>query len=466
MKLGKFAVLNLLCFAMLPATAQTYGNDDQSGQGNSNSQNNTNLVNYLKNWGSYLGYDITNPPSPAPVPEDMTNSSQAETSLFNTFFGSIPVVTPPNSGNSSANNSSGNAGAPFVPTTVTNASQINAQSNQTFKNFTSVSQQDAVTANALTDQLPFQSDPVTQAVFNILGTPDVSYCLNSTTGVVSNPTNPNAVNGTSTQCSALGATMFQNQIVENVVGTLPSASQYYTYTQNANLLPQLNSNALIAPLSYTTDSQNQNTSKNQGVPGLTSQNQIQQASNFIRYVSGSVIPTILPSQSAYQALYSQATDNNGGLTQAQAQAKLSSYLTMLRVYAAQTSVGMGNLYYILSRRIPQQSNTGNQNPTSQALNEYNMATWRIQPTTSNGNQTQSQWLTNISNSSPATVEKEIAILLSEINYQLYLDRQIQERILMTQSVSLLQGTKAGQPSSDLSNQTINATSTSPTQNTQ
>lgn len=53
---------------------------------------------------------------------------------------------------------------------------------------------------------------------------------------------------------------------------------------------------------------------------------------------------------------------------------------------------------------------------------------------------------------PATVQKEIAVLLAEINYQMYLDRQIQERILLTNSIMLLQNLKAAQPTADFSNQ--------------
>jgi intracellular multiplication protein IcmX len=57
-----------------------------------------------------------------------------------------------------------------------------------------------------------------------------------------------------------------------------------------------------------------------------------------------------------------------------------------------------------------------------------------------------EWVKNLNKSSSVTVQKEIAILLAEINYQMYLDRQIQERILMTNSIMLLQNMKSSQPS--------------------
>lgn len=40
--------------------------------------------------------------------------------------------------------------------------------------------------------------------------------------------------------------------------------------------------------------------------------------------------------------------------------------------------------------------------------------------------------------SPGTIQKEQLSLLAEINYQLYLNRQMQERILLTNSILLLQ----------------------------
>ena len=141
------------------------------------------------------------------------------------------------------------------------------------------------------------------------------------------------------------------------------------------------------------------------------------------------------------------------MEQANAQKTLTSYFTNLRIFAAQSSVGVSNLYYILSRRMPQ--NTGSEATpavTSQAISEFNMASKRLlNPDMSVNN----QWLSKLDEASPATVQKEIAALLAEMNYQMYLDRQIQERILLTNSIMLIQNTKASQPSSDFANQ-VNA----------
>ncbi len=195
--------------------------------------------------------------------------------------------------------------------------------------------------------------------------------------------------------------------------------------------------------------------------GLTAKSQAQQALNFIRYASAQVTPPSLPKLSAYSELWNQATakPNSAGyneVQQKQAAATLSSYFNNLRVYAAQTSVGVSNLYYILSKRLPQNmsADQSNANITSQALNEFNMATRRLfDPTASNTpGQPNQQWIKQINDASPATVQKEIAILLAEINYQMYLDRQIQERILLTNSIMLLQNLKAAQPTADFSSQ--------------
>lgn len=495
MKLKKQTVtVSFLCLCMASASAQVYDNTSPSSSGSAPGDNESSLTTYVENWAGLMGYDITQPPANKPTDTstqliNYSTVSLTELLLYSTFFGFIPAATAPNS-SSSSNSSSPVVGAPFLPQGNPIANMINQSSNTTFGNYSNINQATNVTANALVDQAPYQSDPVSQALLNILGTPDVSYCTTVNSNgmtLVTNPTNPNT---TPASCSTLGATMFQNQVIENVIGTLPDQASFYTFNTNQELIAQLNSNTLLAPLIYSTDSSSSSSTSNNadsGTPGLQAQTQLQQASNFIRYVSGSVLPTILPNLTAYQTLYNQAiapnTNNPAG--QAQAQAVLSTYLTSLRVYAAQTSVGMSNLYYILSKRMPQHkqmpsgSQGGNAQPLSaspsQSFNEYMMATWRIfnpeaasnamnSDKNSGNNQSNiqsTQWIDQINHATPATVQKEIAILLSEINYQLYLSRQIQERMLLTSSVALLQSTKATQPSSNFSNQITSASSSLP-----
>lgn len=501
MKKEQFSIVGVLFFTMMSASAQTY-KDNPQPQPNNNTT--STIAQYILNWAAYLGYDLSSTTQPSVASTQLTDPSDTsvyESQLFNSFFGSIPTTTLPSSGSSSSTNNS--VGLPFAPN-AENTTVMNSQSNLTFKNYNGGSQQDnsqavSINASSLVDQPPYQADPVTQALFNILGTPDVSYCLSDpntpTQSGVLNGTNPNNTSGQGNQPCPIAPTLFRNQVVENAIGSLPTANSFYTIQYNANLIPQLNSNSLIAPLSYSNNpiSSSSGSANQHGTPGLVGQNQADLAANFIRYVSGSVIPTVLPNYNVYQTLYSNATSSTASAGQvAQAQAILSSYLTNLRVYAAQSSVGMSNLYYILSRRLAQPGQGNNQTVPSQAFNEYQMATWRIptqalSPSSGSGSgssgggsgssggsagggsggsgsspsNNSNQWISKINTASPATVEKEIAILLSEINYQLYLDRQIQERLLMTASVSLLQGVKATQPNSDLSNQITSATSTVP-----
>ncbi|HAU1151697.1 TPA: type IV secretion protein IcmX [Legionella pneumophila] len=457
--LSKLALANLFCFTTLSVFAQQ--GYDPSGQ--QTSTNTSNLVTYLTNLGKYLGYDITQSnKAPNPPYSQLFNSNVAQliqNYAYNTFLGAIPV----NAMSQSLMN--------FVTTTVPGNSLINIFANNTFKyqNFSTPSSgsDGTITANGLIDQSTttaqaptpsgifsavqtptsgtYLNDPVSQAVFNILGTPDYSFCMD------------NEQKSWLPNCNL----MYQNLVMQNVIGTLPPAQTsgstpaFYTYNYNQSLIGQLNSNSLIAPLLLNTSPMPQQLSS---FGGLKAFSQAQQALNFIRYASAQVTPPSLPKLSAYSELWNQATakPNTTGyneVQQKQAAATLSSYFNNLRVYAAQTSVGVSNLYYILSKRLPQNMSGDQNNPnvTSQALNEFNMATRRLfDPAASQD--PKKQWINQINEASPATVQKEIAVLLAEINYQMYLDRQIQERILLTNSIMLLQNLKAAQPTADFSSQ--------------
>jgi len=113
---------------------------------------------------------------------------------------------------------------------------------------------------------------------------------------------------------------------------------------------------------------------------------------------------------------------------------LNNYMLNLRVYTAQVSVGINNLYYIFAKRVPQNVGGTQQQLTSQSLSELRMATWRLY----NPDQGNSQWINKINTASSETVQKEMAILLAEINYQMYLGRQQNERLLLTNNIMLLQ----------------------------
>src|SRR5690606_34835136 len=151
-----------------------------------------------------------------------------------------------------------------------------------------------VSVNNLIDQQTYQNDPVNQAVLNILGTPDVSYCMSY-----------DKTSWTS-DCKLL----YQNKVMEKVVGTLPKTEEFFSYDYNQNVISQLNSNALLGPLLYATESARQGTGSptpSSNSPGLVAQNQAQQANNFILYATAAVTPGTLPELQVYDKLYNKAT---------------------------------------------------------------------------------------------------------------------------------------------------------------
>lgn len=442
---------------LLAATTSAYAS---STDGDSLSE----IATYLLNLGQYLGYNVNVSPSdpnnnpPVTVSQTLLNESGLQASytvLYDTFLAAIPVNT--------ANQNP----VMLLANNFPGAGTINTFANLVFAAYSSVDSATQPSVSKLIDQQTYQNDPVSQSVLNILGTPDYSYCLKNDNVTVINP------------CNYPSTVFNQNQVMANVLGGTPGAigdssgipdpETFFSYDYNQPFISQLNANSLMGPLVYsTTNSDSASTSSSGGNTqnqGLTATNQVQQAANFIRYATGAVAPASLPNYSQYSALFSQAQvpeNTTPNLQQLQAQSALSSYLMNLRIYAAQTSVGISNLYYILGKRIQQTPPTATGGtgsaPTSQALNEFNMATWRLYNPDQSVN---TMWLAQINNASAATVQKEIATLLAEINYQLYLSRVQQERILLTNTMLLIQNARAAQPSSSLS---TSGSSTSATDN--
>ena len=442
---------------LLSTALPIYADDANSAADQQTSAASSNIATYLLNLGADLGYDLTQaPPSPpTPIspllpstssqlfgPSGNTSSQQLPffTTIFDTFLGAVPVNA---------------LFMQFVPTSNATYSLVNSLANATFPSYNSASSQQSTTisVNPAIDQQTYQQDPVSQAVLNILGTPNYTYCMNND---ASSWTGGNS--GTSTTTTATPYpkcdVLYQYQVMNNVIGTLPNTYQYYTSTYNQQFLSQLNGNTLIAPLLYSTTTSSSNTSSSPQTPpsgaGLTAQSQAQQAANFIRYATGSVTPPSLPKLQDYDALYTLATStpNSTNPTQVnqqiQAQAILANYFAKLRVYAAQTSIAYSNLYDIFSKRMPQ-TNGGSDSSqaTSQALNEFTMATWRLYTP---GGRANTNWRNQINQASPATVQKEMVTLLAEINYQMYLKRQQQERLLLTNTMLLLLSSRSSQPS--------------------
>jgi intracellular multiplication protein IcmX len=437
------------------------------GTANTNSEA-SNIATYLQNLGQYFGYDLTqycttggpcsNTGAAGPsggggtgsssnssysntllYPED---TSAAQMALFNNFIGSLL----------GASNAS-----PLVPSGIKDASFITSLQGQSFANppYSNVSTQNVSVSN-LIDQQTYQTDPVSQAVLNILSTADYTYC----------PTNNGVVD--TSNCGFI----FREQVLLNTTPMLTSKQisnlapgMIFTPSYNMPYVSQLNMDTLLTPLMYSTTQQSSNNSQQNQNMGLPAQTQAQQASNFIRYATSAINPLTLPTNSTYSNIYALASNANGQTSnqdQAAAMVQIASYLAKLRSFTAQSSVGISNLYYILSRRLPQKNVTNtssksgsNRNPqTSEALDEFVMSSWRLNNPNLAADQ---QWLNKINKASSATVQKEMAILLAEINYQLYLTRQQQERLLLTESMLLIQSMQAAQPDSSMSNSTGSTT---------
>jgi intracellular multiplication protein IcmX len=468
---SKLILANVLCLSSLPASA---------ADPNAWTTPTAKIATYLLNLGQYYGFNLIEPVLSLANLTTLTVNQLNTGYAFDALFGSIPV------------NFTISDLSRFVPEDSANEA-LNDLANNTFKSYQSGGTSDngnvgavdaidqptstppaagtgtfmpGVIKNTQSAQSNYLNDPVSQALFNILGTPDYSQCttLDSNNNEIWN-----------SSCNY----KYQNLVAQNVIGDPTKYNQpdYFSYSFNEPIIPQLNGNTLISPLMYSTTQGDIPTQDS----GLTAKNQAQEAANFIRYVSGQVTPVTLPSKDDFSKLYFDATSSDtstAGVTKTkQALATLNNYFASLRVYAAQTSVGLSNLYYIMSRRMPQTVNSTNTNITpgknSEAQVEFTLATWRLynpsgsnpspvgssstmggSTSTSGSSSQQNQdpctsstnWVTCINSSTTPRVQKEIAILLAEINYQMYLDRQIQERILMTNSILLLQNMKSSQPS--------------------
>lgn len=432
-----------------------------------NTQNDiSNLSQYVRVLGEYLGYDLTNycpqtggpcsstPGSGQTFTNLLLNAATASGYQVNLMASALGALLPANP--SESTNQSG-ISFQLIPSTSASlsgySSLFSKYGNQSFPQFGSQSSA-GVSVSNLIDQSPYQTDPVSQAILNIVATPDASFCVNPGNGYF----NPCYTGENNSNKNGGGPVLSQNQVIMNVIGNPPPATGMFPLpATNAKLIPQLSSDSLLGPLMFNTSGSNQSDNSagvNTGSEaGLAANNQVQQAANYIRYATGEVVPLTLPNRSDYDNLYATAINAAGNVSQdqqVQAQSTLSTYLNNLRIYASQMSVGVSNLYYILSKRMPQNAAAGNNEQTSQALSEFTMATWRLySPSTSNSNQANQQWLAQINQASSATVQKETAILLAEINYQLYLSRQLQERILLTNTMMLIQNTRASQPSASI-----------------
>ncbi len=404
------------------------------------------IAAYLQNLGEYFGYDITdyctsggacsNSASGTSTSPSQSNSSYSNTLLspndtlslqlnfYNSYIGSLLGGGASDSLNFQ----------PIVPETMQSFNYINNLAGSTFNS-------PPYEPSPLIDQQTYQTNPISQSIINILATPNYSYCYENN----------------STKLNRNCVFLTKERVMYNVIGTIPTTTTAFTTAYNQQLISQLNSETLLAPLIYSTtptQTDNASTTANAASTGLTAQTQAQKAMNFIRYATGAVVPITLPDKDVYNTLFVNATSGLA-VNQVAPSAAIIKFLISIRVYAAQNSISLNNLYYMFSRRMPQTSvpaQGGQGQSSSEALNEFVMASWRLFNPAKNDGSLNSQWLTKINGASSATVQKEIAILLAEMNYQLYLTRQLEERLLLTQSIANIQNTFISRPDGSALNQ--------------
>lgn len=390
-----------------------------------NSGGSEKLTEYFKNFSGYFGYDVEKQPDEKK--SDLFNSKKTKASaksFVETYLSSLLGLQPPQLLGAEA------GGLNFSQDVI----------GQTFKEF---SQQDAsggeIGFSKLVNQPPAQKDPIAQAVLDILSTPNFASCFSSSSDASPGPSEDD--------CAKM---LTREWVMANEIGTIPLSAEIYDPKTNQKWVQVLNSNNLLSPMMYNDkdlaglEAQSSQAEKEGSKSGLIGKTQAQMAYDFVSFVSGLVLPVNVPSKDDYEKVFRQMI-NGSKREQMQARGTLFEYINKLRVYSAQVSVGLSNLYYIVSKRMPKTipGENNSKQQTSQALDEFKMATWRLNPPSAGG--TDTSWISQINTASPTTVQKEIAVLLAEMNYQLYLNRQQQERILLTESVLLLQGAKNAQP---------------------
>lgn len=223
--------------------------------------------------------------------------------------------------------------------------------------------------------------------------------------------------------------------------TLPPYWDFIEQNTNNAVLPSITASSLLNPLTYEDDASNDQYS----LPldeklGLYGRTELSAADNFIRYLSGDMLPSGISTSDEYQQYYNIATGSTCYQYRLDAAMKIKAYRLMLRNYAAQSSVATDNLYYLMQKRRPIQGSGNSVTKTSQMEQEYKMATYRLFNPDSTSTQKTTEWQDRLATASSAAVQRQMATLLAEINYQLFLNRKEQERILLTLSAMHLSNT--------------------------
>ncbi len=465
-------IKTLIAISIVSILNQAYADTDFTGpsmEGVSTNIKNTadstqDLAKYLKNLGLQLGNwdlneNIETTTRMSDASKQMDESGKASLNAVLSLLSSLSFPLY-NSSSDSSNNS-----MLFVPTGSALATNINNKPNAAFLSYSNAVNPCVGTSSSDSSNCMGSSNSESKGNtgMNALEGVDVSEYASSPSGqVVQNilsypPAESTCANGS--DCTTLytvlgiaGGLNYSDDILkatgnstsgESTADTIKQAitsqmNQISNATNNKLYIPSLNADNLVNTLSYSTTPISGLSSPVSG-SGLFATNQAGQADTFIRYVSGSLLPLAKPTQAEIKTVTD--TVKTGSLDENKAAvAQVNAYITMLRTYAAQASVGSSNLYYLMGKRLPTKTldddNGDDAQKTSQAAEEFKLATSRLFPKGDNGKE--SNWMAQIKTASPADVQRQMAILLAEMNYQLYQNRMNQERMLMVLSVMQLQ----------------------------
>ncbi len=375
------------------------------------------IKTYIENGASFYGIDVTKNNPPKPKTPELQYMQNITANLLNSFLPPIP-------GTSGGQQQSKKLG--------TSLTHVFGQSG--FAPYSSA-----------VDVQPFaKQDPTLQAIINTLFIPSNRKNCFMENGKPSCKLDSNWVRAQAALNPAL-KNYYSNYIANVKEGRKKPKIDPY----NLNML---NANALMGPLQYSLkafpNAHKEGISAGaSNIPTIRSGNQYINALNFVRYSSGQFMPVDLPNKFDIASIVIQSTPKKGDTTaQAQqrlaASAQLYTYLANLYSFTAMSSIGISNFNFIAARRVPQENSPQKK---SVAEMECEMASWRLvggkdglsrspcdnKPIKLGENN--QNWHALMEKAQPIVVQREMAYLLAELNYQLYKQREVQERILATNS---------------------------------
>lgn len=265
-----------------------------------------------------------------------------------------------------------------------------------------------------------------EIVYSLISTPDYTMCTPSYStnyyAYLPNSDNcpiPQYDFSVASNMLGVSATESNNTVI---YGTgFPAPGSFSTYLQVQ--MPNMNADVLTAPLAY-------------------SSTQLNNVNNFIHNITGSLTMLLPLPYSEYQTAYNNinTAQSDPALVNQSAEA-IFNYILSLKSFGSYLSIGLSDLEFIMGRRMPN-ALTG----TSTAADESMMFTRRLfNNTPTQGTVPDNTWVNDMNQASPIVLQREMVVLLAEINYQLYLQRMQDEKILLTLAAMQLGSTASMAP---------------------